>query len=58
MSGRKSKGGFREARLISQALALEEHAPPRFVSLGVTMVVALIAVAGKPSSDFCQTFVP
>lgn len=43
--GGKEKGAFREARLISQALALEEQSPPRFVTLGVVTVVGLVAVA-------------
>lgn len=43
--GNKKNGAFREARLISQALALEEHAPPRFITYSVAVVVGLVAIA-------------
>lgn len=45
-------GAFKEARLISQAMALEEHTPPRFVSYGVGLIVLLIFVAVAGAAVF------
>ncbi len=41
----RARGDLREARLISQAMALEEHTPPGFISYGVFLVVGLILFA-------------